>query len=409
MLIFNPSSFNQKFQFLKGGQTMHTGIRTQIGPYRIILIVSLTVFLGCSSGGGGGGGDANVSQTGYFVDGPVEGLSYITSTQSGQTGADGSFLYMEGETVDFYVGDIWIGQAAGAGTISPFDLAGITPPQTAVEVRRAINLIGYQGSPLEHAANIASFFQTIDEDGDPTNGIQIPDQMHSLAAGASIDFNQSWWDFPSDFSKIVTDGRGAGLWGGSRQIRNPGYALNNLYSGLGITPMIYVPAIGENDSDADGTVDKRYTYTYDANGNMAMWEFDIDADGTVDSRYTYTYDVNGNMTMYAYDSDADGTVDKRYTYTYDANGKRTMFEEDSDADGTVDKRTTYTYDAYGNMTMYAYDSDADGTVDLSYTYTYDANGNRTMQEDDSDADGTVDKRTTYTNQLATGWMYYYND
>jgi hypothetical protein len=373
---------------------VRTGIRTDIGLYQIIFIVSLTVFLSCCSDGGSG------RQKGYFVDGPVEGLSYRTSTQSGQTGVDGSFFYMQGEIVDFYIGNIWIGQTTGALTISPFDLMGITPPETGVEIRRAINMIGSHahGSPLEHAANIASFLQTIDEDGDPTNGIQIPDQMHSIAAGASIDFNQNWGVFPSDFSlrKLIADARSAGLWGGIRQIRNPGYALNNLYSGLVVSPKIYTPATHNLDYDADGTVDRRETYFYDANGNQTIYEYDSDADGTVDRRETYFYDANGNQTMQEHDSDADGTVDERETYFYDANGNQTMKEYDSDADHTVDSRIIYTYDANGNQTMQEHDYDADGTVDRRETYFYDANGNQTIYEGDLDADGTVDSRIIYT-------------
>ena len=42
-------------------------------------------------------------ETGYFVDGPVEGLSYSTAIQSGTTGADGAFQYNEGEVVSFYI------------------------------------------------------------------------------------------------------------------------------------------------------------------------------------------------------------------------------------------------------------------------------------------------------------------
>lgn len=191
---------------------MNTGNRRRPDFVGFILIVSLALLVGCGSGGG------SSPQTGYFVDGPVEGLSYSTATQSGQTGVDGSFASLQRETVELYVGDILIGQATGAPTISPFDLAGITPPQTGVDVRRALNRIGYRGSALEHAANIAAFLQTIDQDGNPTNGIQIPNQMHTLAAGATIDFNQSWNTFPWDFSlrKLVAAGRGAGLWGGIR-------------------------------------------------------------------------------------------------------------------------------------------------------------------------------------------------
>ena len=337
---------------------------------------------------------------GYFMDGPVEGVEYSTATQSGFTDSEGTFQYISGEIVSFYVGDILVGQANGAPEITPFDLAGIMPPQTNLEIVRTMNEVDRSnyGTPFEVAVNIAIFLQTLDEDGIYSNGIQIPPQMHSLAMGAEIDFNQKMFEFPNNFKfrQLVISARSAGLWGGTRAIRKTGYALNTLYEGLGIVPEIHVNTVREDDDNADGTVDSRNTFTYDANGNLTMDELDSDADGTVDSRNTSTYDVNGNLTMEEYDSDANGTVDYRYTYTYDANGNFTMDELDLDVDGTVDDRFTYTYDADGNLIMEEYDSDADGTVDSRYTSTYDVDGNRIMDENDSDADGNVDSRYTYT-------------
>jgi hypothetical protein len=397
--------------------------------------------------------------TGYFMDSPVGDLEYSTATQSGYTDSNGAFQYISGEVVSFYVGNILMGQASGAPKITPFDLAGISPPQTNLGIVRTMNEVGrsHHATRFEIAANIAVFLQTLDEDGVYSNGIRIPLRMHSLASGAEIDFTQKMSDFPNDFKfrQLVASGRSAGLWGGTRAIRKAGYALNTLYEGLGITADIHVNMRREYEYDAgaENTVDERHTYTYDANGNQTMEEIDSDANGTVDYRGTHTYDANGNMTMeesiyiapggpqnnrrtYRYDangnqtmeeidSGADDTVDERYIYTYDANGNRTIEEDDWYADGHVDYRKTYTYDANGNMTMEAYsyygalegyvdyrntyrydangnqtmeeiDSGADGTVDERYLYAYDANGNQTIKEQDWHADGTVDDRTTYT-------------
>jgi hypothetical protein len=399
----------------------------RLALFLLSLSLILTGFIGCGGSGGGGGGGSAV-QTGYFTDGPVQGLAYSTATQSGTTDADGAFQYNDGEVVSFYVGDVLVGQATGAATLSPFDLAGITAPQTAVEVRRTINAM-YRSyntpTPIGQVINIAIFLQTLDDDGDLTNGIQIPDQMHTVATGGSLDFNQTGWAFPYDFAlrKLIADGRAAGLWGGTRAIRNPAVALDSLYEGLGIVPEIYAvssqsidnnadgtvdsgntltfdtngyPTMYELDNDYDGTVDERYTYAWNANGNQTMYERDSNADGVVDYRSTGTFDANGNQTMSEYDSNGDGTVDERYTNTYDANGNQTMSESDYNGDGTVDSRTTHTYDANGKQTMRESDTDADGIVDRRYTYTYDANGNRTMYERDSNADGTVDERYTNT-------------
>jgi hypothetical protein len=302
------------------------------------------IFLISTCGGGGGGGGGSTLHTGKFVDGgPVAGLKYSTATQSGETGVDGAFFYQAGESVSFHVGDILIGQAAGASSISPFDLAGIPPPQSSIEIRRAVNEMNRRkSSPLGVAANIAVFLQTLDNDGDPSNGIQIPAQMHTLAAGASINFHQQWNDFPRDFSfrKLLAQGRSAGLWGGTRPVRNPAYALDSLYAGLGLTPAIYAVAVTEHNSNGDGTADNRITYTYDANGNRTMEEDDYNADGTMDYRNSYTYDANGNLTMAEGDDYAGGTVVyyRTSTYIYDANGCLTVEELETNIPDLADHR-----------------------------------------------------------------------
>jgi hypothetical protein len=43
------------------------------------------------------------SATGYFTDGPVQGLTYKTATQSGTTDNNGKFGYLTGAIVTFSV------------------------------------------------------------------------------------------------------------------------------------------------------------------------------------------------------------------------------------------------------------------------------------------------------------------
>jgi len=318
----------------------------------------------------------------------------------------------------------------------------------ATEVRREWNrLIRMpRATPLEVAANIAVFLQTLDDDGDPSNGIRIPAAIHGLAAGVSIDFGRKSFGsegsegeaFANDFAlrKLIADGRAAGLWGGSRAIRGVAQAFDALYARLGLTPSVQSVDFQTTDSDADGTVDKthaytydadgrvtvseddndadgmpeyRYTYTYDANGNRTMEEQDFGADGTIEYRSTFAYDANGNWTMEEQDDGADGTIEYRNTYAYDANGNRTMFEYDEGADGTIEYRSTFAYDANGNRTMEDRDDGADGTIEYRYTYAYDANGNLTMFESDQGADGTVDYRLTYTHTPLNLWaaLFYF--
>lgn len=91
------------------------------------LIMSTLVaglLIGC---GGGGSSSTTTSPTvlsGSFIDSPVEGLSYSTTTQSGTTDEYGTFTYLAGETVEFKIGNVTLGEAAGADMITPLTLAG---------------------------------------------------------------------------------------------------------------------------------------------------------------------------------------------------------------------------------------------------------------------------------------------
>jgi hypothetical protein len=145
-------------------------------------IIFLLVLTGCGGGGGGStevqvGGD---TATGVFLDSAVEGLAYASGNTSGLTNASGQFAYEVGRTVRFTVGDIVIGETIGKRLITPVDLVA--------------------GGDADHPTvlNIARFLQTIDDDGNTSNGIRITEQVRALAQGRSVNFAQSVSDFSND-------------------------------------------------------------------------------------------------------------------------------------------------------------------------------------------------------------------
>lgn len=100
--------------------------------------------------------------TGQFVDSPVGGLEYLRSNKGTElylTNDNGEFRYQEGETVTFKIGQLTLGSAKGGATISPRDIASEA------------------GS-----INVARVLQTLDDDGDPTNGITISADVRNKAA-----------------------------------------------------------------------------------------------------------------------------------------------------------------------------------------------------------------------------------
>lgn len=376
----------------------------------------LTTLLAACGGGGSDGEPAAPSAeqpsgpatlTGRFVDGPVSGLRYSTPSQTGFTNSAGEFSYLAGETVSFYVGDILIGRAPAAETLTPFDLAGIAPPVSSRDIRQVVKQIidSNKATSFELAANIAAFLQTIDEDSDPGNGQQIPAGMHSLAASIKINFMQDYWSFYADvpFRKLVAAGRNAGLWNGSRAIKDPLSALDALYSGLGLTPAIDAVASHEWDNNGDGSVDDRTTYSYDARGNVTLVETDIGTDGTVDFRNRYTYNANNQTLSDTIDGLAATVTPNRTSWRYDANGYAVLREEDTNLDGVIDSRVSSVSTVYGYPIRYEYDTSADGIIDRREVLTRDVNGHQLLGEVDNNADDIVDARYISTYDANGHW------
>lgn len=131
--------------------------RTALKP----LMISLAVASLSACGGGGGGStgssegaDAPTVLQGQFLDSAVEGLRYETATQSGFTNEYGSFNYVPGESVTFYLGSTWLGEAIAQAELTPLDLLNANDDPDKLQ-------------------NLLRVLQTLDADSDPSNGITI--------------------------------------------------------------------------------------------------------------------------------------------------------------------------------------------------------------------------------------------
>lgn len=144
------------------------------------LIASISIVLaGCGGGGNSGGGTTPTPQIGVFNDSPVEGLNYKTETQSGVTDKDGKFKFLPGETVTFSIGAITLPSAKASAKVTPLDLVGVTDAND------------------RKVANILVLLQSLDSDGNPSNGITIPTSATS-AATTTVNFDQDTGAFSSN-------------------------------------------------------------------------------------------------------------------------------------------------------------------------------------------------------------------
>ncbi len=92
-------------------------------------VIVLASLLSACGGGSSGGASSTGSLSGVFVDAPVTGIAYSTSSGiSGTTNTEGQFNYAKGDTVTFSVGSLSLGSTmpsaalSGSTTVTPVDL-----------------------------------------------------------------------------------------------------------------------------------------------------------------------------------------------------------------------------------------------------------------------------------------------
>ncbi|MAY35178.1 MAG: hypothetical protein CMN84_03655, partial [Spongiibacteraceae bacterium] len=195
---------------------------------------------GVSSGGSGSGGGSS-TRSGQFVDGPVKGLSYSrpNNDEVFQTPAIGSFSYLDGETLTFFLGNITLGD------VTP-STAFITP-----------NDFG------NAAIGIARFLQTLDADSNPSNGIQLSAAVRAAAENfsGSVDFTDLEGSDLADFARSANGGP-------ARQLISAENADTHLQATLDDIKDGQIDYDGGADSDEDGVndaVDKCPTTSGNAN------------------------------------------------------------------------------------------------------------------------------------------------
>lgn len=132
---------------------------------------------GGSSSSGSNSPNQPSTQTGVFLDSPVSNIGYRTETLEGVTNSLGEYEYIEGETVTFFIGDLELPSVVAKGTVTPLDLAGSDDTSNSTVV------------------NIIRLLQSLDENGNPSDGITITEIAKNSAT--QVDFTLSVSDFES--------------------------------------------------------------------------------------------------------------------------------------------------------------------------------------------------------------------
>lgn len=124
----------------------------------LLLSASLATLTACGGGTSTSADDSGTSapamMQGQFLDSAVSGLYYETDSLFGYTGLNGEFSYRPGESVRFYLGSTLLGETHAQEEVTPLDLMSADDHPDKLQ-------------------NILRALQTIDDDADPSNGIQI--------------------------------------------------------------------------------------------------------------------------------------------------------------------------------------------------------------------------------------------
>lgn len=114
-------------------------------------ISALMLFSGCGSS------NSDDAQVGVFQDSAVAGLNYSAPYTSGLTNSAGEFFYLPGEEVSFSLGKIFLGKAVAKSNMTPLDIVA-----------------GADGQITQEVTNLLRLLQSLDTDGDSSNGITLP-------------------------------------------------------------------------------------------------------------------------------------------------------------------------------------------------------------------------------------------
>lgn len=133
---------------------------------RMGIVVAFVIGVTACGGGSTSGTTGHTPSSGILTDDPVGGVSYLTSTGvSGVTAANGGYNFNVGDTVEFKLGSLVLGNVTATGIVTPIELAA-----------------GNSNS----LTNLLVMLQSLDVDGNPANGISIP-PLAAAAVTTAID------------------------------------------------------------------------------------------------------------------------------------------------------------------------------------------------------------------------------
>ena len=378
-------------------------------------------------------------QVGKFTGTTISGIQYQTATLSGTTNQMGEFDYGYNETIRFFLGGTDIGYEVPAK--SEMKIRDLLPNAQIYtkfsEVRRLLALnVNNSGErkAFNEFSNILSFLYTLDDDADPSNGVNIVSGVETLFDGVEIDFGSDYSEFhKGSILRQITHQASSMELISTADIMKYGFGLDLFYATESIEHNLFVATSTSIDKNGDDVIDQETNREYDASGNMTL-ERTFDGNLPSENTFTMTYGSNGSLLSRSQDMGSDGNIigvntneydannnlvlqtysylggedsisqtktyddlgnllvhvqgEQTSTYTYDTNGNILTFSYVISGDFAFNELTTYAYDNMGNVLRVNIDRNSDGTDESIRHYTYDENGNVLTFLHDTSGDGS---------------------
>lgn len=184
-----------------------------------VVLTTMISFTACNGGGGGGGGGGSSATNnddgssanpthqyssgvgtinGVILDSVVSGLEYSTPSQgSGTTTGSGQFTCVAGEQVTFKLGGFTIGQSECLATVTPISFVTDSTEEYFTVSHNGDGFNELSSGQNEKLGRILMLLQTIDNDGNASNGIVV-DSNASTAIQAFVSTQ-------SEFDAILND------------------------------------------------------------------------------------------------------------------------------------------------------------------------------------------------------------
>lgn len=153
----------------------------------IVVLIPLIVFglIMCDNGVENEEPNISMTRTGIFIDSPVYNIGYRTESQNGVTDRNGAFLYNDGEMVTFFIGDLEFPTVMAQPQVTPMTLASTNDINNQIVI------------------NIARLLQSLDQDGIPSNGIEIAEEASAFAKPINFDVSTTEFENSPDVIYLV--------------------------------------------------------------------------------------------------------------------------------------------------------------------------------------------------------------